>query len=201
MISFLSNSTYLRTLFLLGFIVSMGLLAIPIVARQTDHWLYYSSGPSVPELEPLPSFPEAETKSTAPEKPAPAIPVAPSPPRPKPTGNATKPKPKPIAPVGHEAPIEPPLDRAKPPKNTNAPPPRLSDAEIERLEGIRKELVQAGASDIRVEWLAVEQQYVFRCAIPSRGDLDMSTEFAVAHKDAYEAARRVLKQVLTTPVE
>lgn len=211
MLSFFSNSIPLRTLFVIGFILSMGLLSLPIIARQTDYWLY-TSATTVPELEPLPEPPK-ETP-LAPKKPPVKAPLKsqagrlPNRDLPKPTDpapdfpNIEKPIPSPSKPDGvglatFEEPAPPPDNAGA----TSIPAPDISEEEIQRLEMLRQELVQAGASDIRLEWLGKERKFVFRCTIPTRSSIDQATEFSAMHASPIEAGQRVLRQVLTTPVE
>lgn len=211
MLSFFSNSIPLRTLFVIGFILSMGLLSLPIIARQTDYWLY-TSATTVPELEPLPEPPK-ETP-LAPKKPTAKAPLKsqakslpnrdlpnltdPAPDLP----NFEKPIPSPNKPEGvGQATFEEPAPPQDDAASTSIPAPEISDEEIQKLETIRQELVQAGASDIRLEWLGKERKFVFRCTIPTRSSIDQSTEFSAMHASPYEAGQRVLRQVLTTPVE
>lgn len=189
----------------------MGLLSLPIIARQTDYWLY-TAAPTVPELEPLPELPKEAP--LAPKKPlvkplkSSQAQALPRPDVTKPTDPAPdfsevgKPLPSPSKPDGigkatYEQPVQPQGDEAP----ASIPAPDISEEEIQKLEMIRQELVQAGASDIRLEWLGKERKFVFRCSIPTRSSLDQATEFTAMHASPFEAGQRVLRQVLTTPVE
>ncbi|MFO0883091.1 MAG: hypothetical protein U0894_02710 [Pirellulales bacterium] len=151
MLSFFSNSIPLRSLFVVGFILSMGLLSLPIIARQTDYWLY-TSATTVPELEPLPEPPK-ETP-LAPKKPLvkplkspqartlPLLPTEPIDPAPNfPEMEKPLPSPSKLDDVGQatfEEPAPPQDDAAA----TSIPAPEISDEEIQKLETIRQELVQ-----------------------------------------------------------
>jgi len=188
----------------------MGLLSLPIIARQTDYWLY-TAAPTVPELEPLPELPKEAP--LAPKKPLvkplkspqartlqllPTEPIDPTPDFPK----TEKPLPSPSKPgdIG-QATFEGPAPTQDDAAATSIPAPDILEEEIQKLEMIRQELVQAGASYIRLEWLGKERKFVFRCTIPTRSSIDQATEFTAMHASPFEAGQRVLRQVLTTPVE
>jgi hypothetical protein len=205
-------SLVLRSVFLLGFVVVMPLLALPTVARRLDALLYGDSK----------RLPEEEWNQSAPEA-APATEVAVAtieapqlPPRPA-RGGASVPAPDSARPSPPEL-AETPIFPAAAPEaivaggrlpNEDRPSaegrlvgaalPPASNPYDERaarqVDGIRQELERMGAAYVLLELLEGTGQYRFHCQMLVNADLPDTEAFAATADDPVTAACKVLSAV------
>lgn len=179
----------------------MGLLSLPIIASQTDNWLYYTEGPTVPDLEPLPDSDVATNRASKKKQkllsqPL-AIPDAPARPKTPPRSKQARPaNPPTVIPAGHVEPISKESSAEK--DKGAAAPAKLTAADVAQLDSIRKELVELGASKVQLEWIAKSREYLFRCELVLESDPQPITLTAQDPRPV-TAAQKVLREALHGP--
>jgi hypothetical protein len=192
----------LRAIFLLGFVIVMPLLALPVVARRLDDWLY---GPPPAELarqplrselqqaiEPLPA--EQISPATFEQFEAPAT-LARR--QPHEGLDALSPSPPPLDPLpAFDRIAERTLPGPSPDQLPISPlDPQLDEATTARLEAIRGQLEALGAEYVLLETTDRDGEYRFCCQLRQGQAAADVREFESLAADPLAAAEKVLADV------
>lgn len=193
----------LRAIFLLGFVIVMPLLALPVVARRLDDWLY---GPPPAELarQPLRSELQQAIEPQPTEQVSPATfeqfeaPATLARRQPYEGLDALSPSPPPLDPLpAFDRVAERTLPGTRPDQQPIAPLEQtsLDETTTARLESIRGQLEALGAEYVLLETTDRSGEYRFHCQLRQGQAAADVREFQSLAADPLAAAEKVLADV------
>ena len=196
------TSLTLRSLFLIGFIIAVPVLALPRITRLIDQALYGHSGATIPPVDALPAgqpMPQQVIEPQIAERTSPASYDAPASPT-EGTGlrsgyeglDALVAAPPPLAPLPNF-----PSAPAVPPTSLPASPSvEIRETMISQVQQIRERLELLGAKYILLETADGSGQFRFHCQMLLENSA-YTRDFEATGPDPLMAAQTVLREVET----